>query len=104
MVQFILLGVKGIGQASVYAGICFVASVVGGRRDRARRQEVRARLADRVPGHRRHGAQHGDRHLLRRAGWLDAVHQRSVHWIQAALLTSSPGHVVGAFWLGLWAF
>ena len=29
MVQFILLGVKGIGQASVYAGICFVASVVG---------------------------------------------------------------------------
>ncbi|KAF8766104.1 hypothetical protein HU200_007599 [Digitaria exilis] len=29
MVQFILLGMKGIGQASVYAGICFVASVVG---------------------------------------------------------------------------
>ncbi|PAN28094.1 hypothetical protein PAHAL_5G130600 [Panicum hallii] len=29
MVQFMLLGVKGIGQASVYAGICFVASVVG---------------------------------------------------------------------------
>ena len=100
MVQFILLGVKGIGQASVYAGICFVASVVGGRRDRARRQEVRARLADRVPGHRRHGAQHGDRHLLRRAGCLDAVHQRSVHGIQVALLTP----LVGFFWLGLWAF
>uniref|UniRef100_A0A0D9V6L4 Sulfite exporter TauE/SafE family protein n=1 Tax=Leersia perrieri TaxID=77586 RepID=A0A0D9V6L4_9ORYZ len=29
MVQFILLGMKGIGEASVYAGICFVASVVG---------------------------------------------------------------------------
>ena len=29
MVQFILLGVEGIGQASIYAGICFVASVVG---------------------------------------------------------------------------
>uniref|UniRef100_A0A0A9HJK3 Uncharacterized protein n=1 Tax=Arundo donax TaxID=35708 RepID=A0A0A9HJK3_ARUDO len=29
MVQFILLGMKGIGDASVYAGICFVASVVG---------------------------------------------------------------------------
>ncbi|KAK8453828.1 hypothetical protein SEVIR_5G348300v4 [Setaria viridis] len=29
MVQFILLGMEGIGQASVYAGICFVASVVG---------------------------------------------------------------------------
>ncbi|CAO2194927.1 unnamed protein product [Urochloa humidicola] len=29
MVQFILLGMKGIGQASIYAGICFVASVVG---------------------------------------------------------------------------
>ncbi|OEL38482.1 hypothetical protein BAE44_0000498 [Dichanthelium oligosanthes] len=29
MVQFILLGMKGIGQASVYAAICFVASVVG---------------------------------------------------------------------------
>jgi len=26
---FILLGVEGIGQASIYAGICFVASVVG---------------------------------------------------------------------------
>uniref|UniRef100_I1NSA2 Sulfite exporter TauE/SafE family protein n=1 Tax=Oryza glaberrima TaxID=4538 RepID=I1NSA2_ORYGL len=29
MVQFILLGMQGIGEASVYAGICFVASVVG---------------------------------------------------------------------------
>ncbi|CAL4961001.1 unnamed protein product [Urochloa decumbens] len=29
MVQFILLGMKGIAEASVYAGICFVASVVG---------------------------------------------------------------------------
>lgn len=29
MVQFILLGVEGIGQASIYAGICFVASVIG---------------------------------------------------------------------------
>ncbi|XP_062223439.1 sulfite exporter TauE/SafE family protein 5-like [Phragmites australis] len=29
MVQFILLGMKGIGEASVYAGICFIASVVG---------------------------------------------------------------------------
>ncbi|KAG8055148.1 hypothetical protein GUJ93_ZPchr0001g31852 [Zizania palustris] len=28
-VQFILLGMKGIGEASAYAGICFVASVVG---------------------------------------------------------------------------
>jgi hypothetical protein len=74
-----------------------------GRRGRARRQEVRAGLADRVPGHRHHGAQHGDRHLLRRAGCLDAVRQRSVHGIQAALLTSSPGVVVGYFWLGLWA-
>lgn len=29
MVQFILLGMDGIGEASVYAGICFVASVAG---------------------------------------------------------------------------
>ncbi|CAO2177964.1 unnamed protein product [Urochloa humidicola] len=29
MVQFILLGMKGIAEASVYAAICFVASVVG---------------------------------------------------------------------------
>ncbi|CAM0909737.1 unnamed protein product [Alopecurus aequalis] len=29
MVQFILLGMKGIGEASVYAGICFVGSVIG---------------------------------------------------------------------------
>ncbi|KAL6614357.1 hypothetical protein ACP70R_036627 [Stipagrostis hirtigluma subsp. patula] len=29
MVQFILLGMKGIGEASIYAAICFVASVVG---------------------------------------------------------------------------
>ncbi|XP_040377331.1 sulfite exporter TauE/SafE family protein 5-like [Oryza brachyantha] len=29
MVQFILLGMKGIAEASVYAGICFVASAVG---------------------------------------------------------------------------
>ncbi|KAL6853855.1 hypothetical protein ACP4OV_019884 [Aristida adscensionis] len=29
MVQFILLGMEGIGEASVYAAICFVASVVG---------------------------------------------------------------------------
>ncbi|CAO1946232.1 unnamed protein product [Urochloa humidicola] len=29
MVQFLLLGMKGIAEASVYAGICFVASVVG---------------------------------------------------------------------------
>ncbi|KAJ1254620.1 hypothetical protein BS78_03G301000 [Paspalum vaginatum] len=29
MAQYILLGMEGIGQASIYAGICFVASVVG---------------------------------------------------------------------------
>ncbi|VAH83335.1 unnamed protein product [Triticum turgidum subsp. durum] len=29
MVQFILLGMDGIGEASVYAGICFVASIAG---------------------------------------------------------------------------
>jgi predicted membrane-bound spermidine synthase len=29
MAQFVLLGMEGIGQACVYAGICFVASVVG---------------------------------------------------------------------------
>ena len=29
MVQFILLGMTGIGGASVYAGICFVGSVTG---------------------------------------------------------------------------
>lgn len=29
MVQFILLGMNGIGEASVYAGICFVASIAG---------------------------------------------------------------------------
>nr|BAJ91101.1 predicted protein [Hordeum vulgare subsp. vulgare] len=29
MVQFILLGMDGVGEASVYAGICFVASIAG---------------------------------------------------------------------------
>uniref|UniRef100_A0A453FPZ5 Uncharacterized protein n=1 Tax=Aegilops tauschii subsp. strangulata TaxID=200361 RepID=A0A453FPZ5_AEGTS len=29
MVQFILLGMDGIGEASVYAGICFFASIAG---------------------------------------------------------------------------
>ncbi|VAH64886.1 unnamed protein product [Triticum turgidum subsp. durum] len=29
MAQFILLGMDGIGEASVYAGICFVASIAG---------------------------------------------------------------------------
>ncbi|WVZ68554.1 hypothetical protein U9M48_017483 [Paspalum notatum var. saurae] len=29
MAQYILLGMEGIGQASIYAGICFVASVIG---------------------------------------------------------------------------
>uniref|UniRef100_A0A453FPZ8 Sulfite exporter TauE/SafE family protein n=1 Tax=Aegilops tauschii subsp. strangulata TaxID=200361 RepID=A0A453FPZ8_AEGTS len=55
--------------------------------DRAGRQEVRAGVDDRVPGHRHHGAQHRDRHLLRSPRCLDAVHRRSVHGVQAALLT-----------------
>jgi predicted membrane-bound spermidine synthase len=29
MVQFILLGMQGIGEAAIYAGICFVASLTG---------------------------------------------------------------------------
>lgn len=29
MVQFILLGVEGVGQARVYAGVCFAGSVAG---------------------------------------------------------------------------
>jgi len=58
-----------------------------GRRDRASHQEVRAGLAHRVPGHRHHGAQHYDRHLLRSARCLDAVHQRGIHGLQVTLLT-----------------